>query len=403
MPMMRSRRPQVRPRPPSEARVHAALHGHQAPRPQTVRRYRPVRTARPIPLAIRLAFVCIGLALAGMMLLVGAGIASQGAAQLGDALGDAMSRVGHQSAQPVQASGATETDDRPVFDQPPNGGYTNQATIALSGSIPGTIAGQPNWVVRIYTVDATGKRLRYADVQVSETVKFGVANVKLSQGKNTFTATLVGPHGEGGESKPVVYTLDTTPPKITISSPTANAQIQTATVDVKGKTEAGASVSVRSSRGSGSSTVTADDSGAFKATVPLVAGDNTLTITATDRAGNVGTATVTVKRSLGKLAASLSVNPNKFAAQTAKAITLTVRATASDGTPLANATVVLTVNVPGLGPIQSPELTLSAIGQASWTTTIQNATPGAGFATAVITTDSDGTVTATASITVTAH
>ncbi len=167
-----------------------------------------------------------------------------------------------------------------------------------------------------------------------------------------------------------------------------------------GTTEAGATVTIRDANGGGSATVQADADGGFKGAIALVAGDNPLTITATDRAGNSSTANMSVKRSLGKLAAFLSVSPTKLTANTPATLTLTVRATASDGSPLANAKVVFTVQVSGVGPITSPELATNAMGQATWTASVDKPSEGPGMATVVITTDDGSTVTASVQITV---
>lgn len=332
------------------------------------------------------------------MLVVGTGMATSALGGLGSAFADAMSQIS------VQASGAhsSPTPDLtvPAFDAPENGGYTNEARVTLTGSVPSTAVGKTGYSVRIYSIQANGQRLRYQDVPVGGTVRFAIQNVTLSPGTNTFVARLVAPSGESGDSPSVVYTFDTTVPKIAISSPANDATITATSVTVSGKTEPKSSISITNVQSSGVASAKAGDDGTFHATVSLAAGDNTLTITATDRAGNTSTTNLKVHRSLGKLSASLTASPASVPTQSTTNLVLSARATASDGSPLAGASVDFTVAITGLAPIESGTLTANAAGEVSWTTKIQDAKPGPAFATVVFTTDRDGDVTATAQINV---
>ena len=112
----------------------------------------------------------------------------------------------------------------------------------------------------------------------------------------------------------VSFTLDLDPPQVTFDSPLDGAVLATATVDVSGHTEGLAKLHFVA--GSFSVDTTADASGAFSvASVPLLAGGNTFTAHATDKAGNLGpdaTITVTYRTAgiageLGAMAAQVAV------------------------------------------------------------------------------------------------
>jgi gliding motility-associated-like protein len=81
--------------------------------------------------------------------------------------------------------------------------------------------------------------------------------------------------------------LDNLPPKLEIISPEADTVVNEAWVDVRGQTESDAVVKVEPRRTAGvSAEVPVDSSGNFNTSVSLNVGDNTVTVTANDVAGN---------------------------------------------------------------------------------------------------------------------
>jgi hypothetical protein len=73
-----------------------------------------------------------------------------------------------------------------------------------------------------------------------------------------------------------------------------------------------------------------------------------------------------------------------------------VRVLGPAGKAISGATVVFTIQIPGVGPIQSPEI-LTVNGIASFNTQVpKGATVGAGLVTVIVTTDSYGTLSDTA-------
>src|SRR5450759_5629615 len=60
------------------------------------------------------------------------------------------------------------------------------------------------------------------EIALGETPNFAIPDVPLQPGRNDFSAIAIGPAGESEASPIVTYVLDTSKPKITITSP-ANA------------------------------------------------------------------------------------------------------------------------------------------------------------------------------------
>jgi hypothetical protein len=398
---MRERRAaHVRPLPPSADRLRSPHIGTGESINDLVRRYRPTGAAdRSTSLGMGTIAVVV---LAGVLtLVVGGNILVSVVGQLAAAFDSAITQV--TSAAPATAAPSGEVLDTPVLSAPDNDGYTNQAIVSISGSVPGAAVGKKGYGIRIYKLDDQGGRDQIAELSVGDTNAFSTGAVTLLEGPNRFVATLVTPSGEGQASPIVVYTLDTRPPPIKVTSPADESQQHNSSVAITGTTDPGTTVSVRNRDAPGGSPATkiVGDDGRFSITVALVAGTNVVDLTATDKAGNTSSTQLTLKRDYGKLAAHFSASPAKFAAASPTTLKLSVQATSEDGSPLDNAAVVYTVTVQGLGPIVSPELTTDANGAATWQVVISGASPGIG-ATSVLVTSSDGDqVTATIRLTTT--
>ena len=89
--------------------------------------------------------------------------------------------------------------------------------------------------------------------------------------------------GERSETWRFRVTPDDVPPFLRLDHPERDAIFRKASIDVSGESEPGAEVTVNAG------TIEVGEGGAFRATIDAVAGENTLTITATDPAGNVTT------------------------------------------------------------------------------------------------------------------
>jgi predicted secreted protein len=369
-----------------------------------LRRYRPVSTTPRIPVPIGLA-IGSALAMLGLIVvLIGTGLVVDVARGFSDAFNDAMTRLTSQAPATPAPSGAVL--DTPALDAPPSPGYTTQPSQVLQGTVPAATIGKTGYTVRIYQIvegqDGTARTL-VAEVPVGSTTRFATSPITLAEGTNTFAATLKGPNGEGNLSPTISYVLDTTPPSIKVLSPRQNAQVNGSTVNISGQTDPKASLIVRNRQvsGGGVTRTTAGDDGAWSASMPVVAGSNTIVISATDEAGNTASTTITIQRSYGDLAAHLQVTPSKFSATSKVTLKLVMHATSVNGGPLADAEVTFTVLIQGLAPIESPQLTTDATGTATWQIDISGATAGTGEASVMVTSPDGDTATATASITIT--
>ncbi len=399
---MRERRAaHVRPLPPSGDRLRSHQIKASAPARDLVRRYRPVRTNKGVPPPLGLGVIGVFLVLGIAMVIVGGNVLVSVVGQVAHAFDSAISQV--SSMPPATAAPSGVALDTPVLDTPDNGGYTNQATIALSGSVPATVVGETGYQVKIYAIAADGTKTQVAEVTVGDTAHFTTPAISLVEGSNTFAAALVTPSSEGQPSPVVVYILDTVPPSLTVASPADGSTQPGSSVVVSGKTDPGSTVTIRNKQAPGgelSSKVVGAD-GQFAITVNLVAGSNPIEVIATDQAGNVTTDDLTVKRAFGQLAAHLSVSPARFGAIGPTTIKLTVHSTSTNGGPLAGANVVFTVGVYGLAQIVSPTLTTDQTGTATWKVTISGATPGPGTATVVVSTSDGSQALATTNLTTT--
>lgn len=373
-----------------------------APPRDVIRRYRPISTGSKIPPPIA-AFIISGCLLLGLLTLtVGSGLMTDILGQLASAFGGAISRLGSQAPPTAPPSGVAL--DTPTLDPPPNNGYTNQPSTPMQGSVPVGAIGKTGYSVNVYLVATDGAERRVASVSVGSTTRFATPPITLTEGSNVFVAKLSTPAGEGGPSPVVTYILDTVPPKIKISTPAPGANIATSTLSVSGSCDAGSTISIRNEEAPGgaynSQVVGAD--GKFKLTVPVVAGPNTIDLSATDQAGNSSSTSVTINRAYGQLAAHLAVTPSKFAASAQPTLKLTLHATSLSGAPLANATVTFTVTIAGLSPIVSPELSTDATGTATWQVPVPSGVQaGTGQASVLVTSPAGDQVTGTAAITTT--
>src|SRR5205085_8480408 len=141
-----------------------------------------------------------------------------------------------------------------------------------------------------------------------DTAPFTSGTPVTTEATHTITATAHDAFGHTSQTASVTFTIDRTPPSVTITFPADNFTTGADHVDVRGTATGGdvASVVVNSVPAS----VAAD--GSFTATnVNLDLGGNVLVAAATDRAGNTGTASVGVTRNPDKLAIVLTAPADK--------------------------------------------------------------------------------------------
>ncbi len=114
-------------------------------------------------------------------------------------------------------------------------------------------------------------------------------SLALTPGANSFTLTLKDYEGNASTVTRRVW-LDSTPPQVTVTSPTAGATVTSAALTVTGT--ASDDTSVTGVKVNGAAATLSGNT--FTANVTLSAGANTLTVVATDRAARITTVTRTV-------------------------------------------------------------------------------------------------------------
>ncbi|MBJ6801087.1 hypothetical protein [Geomonas propionica] len=177
----------------------------------------------------------------------------------------------------IPAPTADTTNPTLVVSTLANGSYTNKVTLNISGSA--TDAGG------LQSLTINGQA-----VAVGADGSFSAA-VTLVTGANVITVVAVDQAGNA-QSDVRTITFDPTAPALAITAPGDNSDSAQSYITVTGTVDESSVVTVTDN--SGNQTSAAISGNTFSATVNLVAGVNTITITATDLAGNATTAKRTV-------------------------------------------------------------------------------------------------------------
>jgi hypothetical protein len=387
----RARPSQVRPRPPSTGRPAPAKARPRSPAAGRVASHRRVERTRRLALPFRLLFAVAVVALGAGVLFVANGGVGRAAAFLGSTMAGFVDDL---SATPAPSVAPLVVASAPTL-QAPEEPYTNEPTVDITGRVPENVVGEQGYLIRIYVAVGDQPPGQVAEIAIGDTTSFLVAGVELSEGTNTFTATIAGPAGDSEPSPGVIYVLDVSKPAIKISSPKDGAVINGRSVEVKGKTQGRSSLKLTNVSTDASITGAAEVSGAFSLIVPISAGVNELSLTATDPAGNAKSATISIRRGSGDLAAALSASAYQIKRSTLpQQIQLAVVVTDPDGKALANAQATFSLAVPGIPAIVSKAIATDGSGRAVFTTRIpKGATRGQCSVTVIVHTADFGNTT----------
>jgi large repetitive protein len=343
------------------------------------------RRSRP-PLVLRTGLALTVVLLAAAVFLVSSGGIGATLTALAGGFNTAFNRL---VATPVPTATDLPPTDSPRIaapDQP----FTNQADVNLDISVPVAALDDPTAKVRVYLalegLDATP----VVDVPVGTTSRL-IVPFTLTEGRNNISASLFRGEIESEQSPIVSWVLDLTPPKIQITSPKDGAAVDTPSVQVKGTTQPGSTVIARNPANNASITAVAAREGTFQIELPLVPGDNEITIAITDPAGNTAEKKLKLIQGSTEMRVRLTASLYQISvAHHPSSLQLTVRVTTPSGDPLVGARAFFTLQIPGLAPI-SNELFTDADGRAIFTTalvgTIQK---GTGIATVLVTDDTYG-------------
>lgn len=343
---------------------------------------RGVRRSNGLPLPARLLLVAaIALLGAGAVGVAGGGLSGV-LAGLGQTVGSTLD-FAEATASPTPApSGPLGI---PMLTAPPEA-YTNDPTVDVAGQLPAAAVGQAGYRIRLYVAGTDGTVALVSEIGVPTTAFFTIPAVPLAKGANEFSARVVDAAGNEGEpSVPVRYVLDTSVPKIELSSPEPDSLVAGETIELLGKTQGRSTIVAANAANGSTASATAAGDGTFRIALPIEPGRNAITLVPTDPAGNVGSFEIAVIRGGEGIAATLRASAYRFvAAELPKALTLTASATDPTGAPLVGATVTFSVSIPGL-PVITGELLTDDAGLAVFQTTVPlGATPGSGPASVFI-------------------
>lgn len=380
----------VRPRPAATPRRTS---GRRPAVPATRRRpYGRTDRGPGLPRSARLLLVLSVAALGASVLWIGTGGIGPVVASIAGAFGGAVELASATGSPTTTRPPAPE--GAPVMEAPEQP-WTSLATVDLDVTVPSAVVGREDYRVRLsQTVPDQAPRV-VAEVPIGITSLLTIRGVSLTEGRNEFTATIVGPGGESAPSPPIVWFLDQTPPRITITRPGPEAAVDGAAVVVAGTTQGRSRIAVRNDTNGVTRTATADDKGAFSVELPVEPGPNGITVTATDEAGNAASTTFTVRRAAGALVADLTGSAYRFS-RAALPVDVEFRVVVLDpaGRPVAGAGALFSVTVPGLEAIVSGVLSTDANGVATFRAQVgTGAIEGGGLVTVLVTDPVYGSVT----------
>ncbi len=295
------------------------------------------------------------------------------------------------SAPPTEAP---PTSDAPSIVTPAEP-YTNDDAVDVTVNVPQDIVGDAQYTLRLYVAVGDAEPTLVVEQPIGQTSVQLIPSVALEKGRNAFQASIVGPGGESERSAIATWVLDTSKPKLTIISPADGSSTNKDNVTIKGKTQAGSSVRLKNDDNGATTTVDANKDGLFEGKIRISPGLNAIQITTVDPAGNPNDASITIRKGSGKTTAKLTATAYQFRTNgLPKSVTFTVQVTDPDGKPIADATALFTVSVPGLEAIVSGEIKTNENGTARFTTSIpKGAMRGSGLATVLVDTDEFGTLT----------
>ncbi|MDF7652227.1 Ig-like domain-containing protein, partial [Erwiniaceae bacterium L1_54_3] len=192
-----------------------------------------------------------------------------------------------------------------------NGGSTNDTTPRLSGVVSAAEAGD---IVRVYD-NISGSAVLVGSAVVQADGSWSTNSSVLAQGTHPLSVTVTDAAGNVSGSTTASVIIDTTPPAVQLTNTvnnngttavaiTNNGSTNDSTPGLSGTAEAGSLVVV-SENGVALGSVVAAANGTWSITTSTLGdGTHTLSVTATDAAGNVGTATNTITFTVSTAAAT---------------------------------------------------------------------------------------------------
>jgi hypothetical protein len=183
-----------------------------------------------MPIIVRIALSLAIIGLGAGILYIGAGGLKTVAGSFGTTLAgfvDDVTATASPSPSIAVVSGATSLES---VDEP----YTSSPQVDLIVTVPASMVGDTTHRIRVYLSLQDQKPAPLMEVPIGPTAKTPVP-VQLTKGINDFSVSIVGDGTESEVSAVVRYVLDNAKPKVTITSPKANALVNGKSVSIKGK------------------------------------------------------------------------------------------------------------------------------------------------------------------------
>jgi hypothetical protein len=216
-----------------------------------------------------------------------------------------------------------------TIESPVSGLVTNSTPITVSG----TIVGEPPITTATLTVNGVRKA-----IEVAEDSSFA-DSVKLLQGYNVIKVSAT--DGIHEASSIISVTLDTEPPKVSITFPPDNCITSHNIVMVRGRID-DSSITQATLTHNGSDTAITVSSGVFSQQITLQNGQNIIEVSATDDAGNTGSSG-SIPITYDSAKPSVTITSPSSAHVTGEA-SLTVTGNVTSSSPITESTLIVNGN-----------------------------------------------------------
>jgi hypothetical protein len=237
---------------------------------------------------------------------------------------------------------------------------TGAARIDLTLTRPIGLAPDTDYFVRLYVNDDL---VRERPLPGQE--QFVIADVPLAEGENAIRAALASEGSEGERGVPLTIVRDTTAPVIRVTRPESGSTVYTATDTMRGRTEAGASLTVTDAATGVELETSLEPDGRFTAELALALGVNSLTLYSRDAAGNEASSRVTITRAESLAALTLLVSERQLkASELPERLEVTALISDERGLPVEGAEVTFSLSPPNA--TTKTYRTTSSGGQADW-------------------------------------
>jgi RHS repeat-associated protein len=250
----------------------------------------------------------------------------------------AVDKAGNTSSAVLKATYAPDTQKPTItITSPPAGTFTKQTAITVSGTASDDVS--------VASVTVNG-----AVVPFSNNAWTTTFTLSGNEGPQLITAVATDDSGNSNTAE-VTITVDRSAPVVAITSPADHSSGTSASLPVSGSVN-DATSGIESVTCNGVNGILGK--GTFTCTVPMIAGANTITAVATDKAGNSATTSITATYTPDTQAPVITITAPAAGTFT-KVPSITVSGTASDDVAVAKVTV------------QGVEVPLN---NGNWTTTI---------------------------------